>query len=106
MDTFQILNSSYRAVRALALLALLAANGACSNGSELSWTEDVSVIGGPTVAVKRTSEFKAPGELGQAPGESRYSLEFKSPTTSETVKFSVALRGTGAEMEQAVVDKK
>jgi len=74
---------------------------ACSNDSELHWTEEVKLADGRIIIVKRYSEFKAPREIGQPSGESYTRLEFEHPVTKETVQFESKLFATTKEMEAA-----
>lgn len=78
----------------------------CSNEKELAWTEEVAIVNGSTITVNRKSQFKAPTELGQPPGESWYSLDFEHPTTKEEIHVEVKLRASSAEMESAAETKR
>jgi hypothetical protein len=80
--------------------------GGCSKETEVAWTEEVKLVGGTVINVKRKAEFKAPAELGQPSGESWYSLDFEHPTTREPVHVESALRAGGAEMEEAAQSKR
>lgn len=74
---------------------------ACDGASELTWKEDVKLRDGRVITVSRRSEFRAPHEIGQTPGESHLWIEFEHPTTGEVVHFESKLRGSTAEMEEA-----
>lgn len=74
---------------------------ACDRASELTWKEDVRLQDGRVITVSRRSEFKAPHEIGQRPGESHMWLEFEHPITKEVVRFDSKLRGDSEEMVAA-----
>src|SRR5689334_18151603 len=85
---------------AIALLAIFIWTFVQRSGP-LTWEEEVRLGDSRNVWVHREAEYRAPHELDQGPGESRYSLEFAHPATGETVKVSAALRASGEEMERA-----
>lgn len=84
----------------LTLVAALVLVG-CGNDSELKWKEEVKLADGRIIVVTRRSEFKAPHEIGQPPGESHMWMEFEHPVTKEVVKFETKFRGSTVEMEAA-----